>query len=117
MLAVVLSAVLAADQHGVTARIVGVDAEYANINTDVSAEQLDAHAIVLGSRFTFEYAGNAHFATFVSDYADVAKGEWLGLLGDDNTLKIAISFGQACSAIACEIGDEIIIYPASHENR
>lgn len=114
LLVIVASAIAAtpgADERSITAKIVGTDFGYANINTDATHEQLQALGIELGSRFAFEHDGTRRLATFVADYTSVPDGEWLGLL-DNNTLKLAISFGQACPEIACATGDTVIITKA-----
>ena len=97
-----------AEELVLTASVIGVDHEYANVRTSVSAMEWNQLGVAIGTRMVIEHKGARVDATFVETYGDVATGEWLGLLEDDH-LKIAISFGHACEIMDCAIGDRLTI--------
>ena len=97
-----------AEELVLTASVIGVDHEYANVRTSVSAMEWNQLGVAIGTRMVIEHKGVRVDATFVETYGDVATGEWLGLLEDDH-LKIAISFGHACEIMDCAIGDRLTI--------
>ena len=97
-----------AEELVLTASVIGVDLEYANVRTSVSAMEWNQLGVAIGTRMVIEHKGARVDATFVETYGDVATGEWLGLLEDDH-LKIAISFGHACEIMDCAIGDRLTI--------
>ena len=97
-----------AEELVLTASVIGVDHEYANVRTSVSAMEWNQLGVAIGTRMVIEHKGVRVDATFVETYGDVATGEWLGLLEDDH-LKIAISFGHACEIMDCTIGDPLTI--------
>ena len=97
-----------AEELVLTASVIGVDHEYANVRTSVSAMEWNQLGVAMGTRMVIEHKGARVDATFVETYGDVATGEWLGLLEDDH-LKIAISFGHACDIMGCAIGDRLSI--------
>ncbi len=97
-----------AEELVLTASVIGVDHEYANVRTSVSAMEWNQLGVAIGTRMVIEHKGARVDATFVETYGDVATGEWLGLLEDDH-LKIAISFGHACEIMDCTIGDPLTI--------
>ena len=97
-----------AEELVLTASVIGVDHEYANVRTSVSAMEWNQLGVAIGTRMVIEHKGTRVDATFVETYGDVATGEWLGLLEDDH-LKIAISFGHACEIMDCTIGDPLTI--------
>ena len=97
-----------AEELVLTASVIGVDHEYANVRTSVSAMEWNQLGVAIGTRMVIEHKGVRVDATLVETYGDVATGEWLGLLEDDH-LKIAISFGHACEIMGCAIGDRLSI--------
>ena len=44
------------------------------------------------------------------DYSDVSEGEWIAVPNESEKVKLAISFGNACTTLGCTVGDEILIY-------
>ena len=97
-----------AEELVLTASVIGVDHEYANVRTSVSAMEWNQLGVAIGTRMVIEHKGARVDATFVETYGDLAAGKWLGLLEDDH-LKIAISFGHACEIMGCAIGDRLTI--------
>ena len=63
-----------------TARVVSISQEYANINTDVNEEELAALGIVRGTQFTATLGQERISALLGSDYNDVPRGDWVALI-------------------------------------
>ena len=100
-----------AAQHGpLTARVVRISDEYANINTNLDAKGLATAGIVQGSTFRAHFGSQSIEVFYGEDYGDVARGEWVGLI-DEGALQIAISFGNAATVLDCAVGDEFLIVP------
>ena len=97
------------------ATVVRISEEYANINTDVSDVDLSARGITHGSVFTVSFGDRTLTALLGVDYADVPRGEWVGLIEDDGNLQLAISFGNAATDLGCSIGDKLYIVPTGFE--
>ena len=94
--------------------VVGIDDEYSNIRTSISATEWDRFDVPMGSSVVINYGDVRFEATFVQTYADVSNGDWLVLVEDDH-LKIAISFGHACEIVDCVIGDPLTIFVPRHQ--
>ena len=98
-----------------TARVVSISQEYANINTDVNEEALAAMGIVRGTQFTAALGQERISALLGSDYSDVPRGDWVALIERDERdstrtyLQLAISFGNAATEIGCAVGDTLYI--------
>ena len=98
-----------------TARVVSISQEYANINTDVDEEELAALGIVRGTQFTAALGQERISALLGSDYSDVPRGDWVALIERDERdstrtyLQLAISFGNAATEIGCAVGDTLYI--------
>ena len=98
-----------------TARVVSISQEYANINTDVNEEELAALGIVRGTQFTAALRQERISALLGSDYNDVPRGDWVALIERDERdstrtyLQLAISFGNAATEIGCAVGDTLYI--------
>ena len=96
-----------------TARVVSISQEYANINTDVNEEELAALGIV--TQFTATLGQERISALLGSDYNDVPRGDWVALIERDERdstrtyLQLAISFGNAATEIGCAVGDTLYI--------
>ena len=94
---------------GLTANITRISEEFANINTDLSAKTLAKYGITLQQSFSLRYKDRTVKALLGKDYSDVAKGDWVGLIEEDGTLQIAISFGHAATELGAKAGDRVYI--------
>lgn len=90
-----------------TAQVANISSEYANINTDLSQEALAMVGIVHGSTFRVRFGDDSVDVFFGKTYEDVARDEWVGLIEEDGTLQIAISFGHAATVMGCTAGDTL----------
>ena len=93
----------------VPALVVSISEEYANINTDISKKRLASIGIEVGSRFTAHFENQKIKALLGKDYSDVSRGDWIALIEEDDTLQLAISFGNAATKIGCAAGDTLYI--------
>jgi S-adenosylmethionine hydrolase len=96
---------------GLTANITRISEEFANINTDLSAKTLAKYGITLQESFSLRHKDHTIKVLFGKDYSDVAKGDWVGLIEEDGTLQIAISFGHAATELGAKAGDRVYIEP------
>ena len=94
-----------------TAVVVRISDEYANINTDLSAERLAAVGITQKTMFTATIKGRQITALLGSSYADVPRGGWIALIEEDGNMQLAISFGHAATELGCSVGDTLFIQP------
>ena len=101
-------AVWAQASQTVTASITVVEQEYANILLDARPEQLSEIGLAVGTKFTFTHNGQSYAATLVEEYADVEIGHWLGR-AFENRVELAINSGNACTLLACKVGDAVTI--------
>ena len=92
-----------------TANVVRVSEEYANINTDVSGTQLSAWGVGHQQLFTVKFKSHTVQPMLGKDYSDVPRGEWIALIEEDGRLQLAISFGHAATEIGCSVGDTLYI--------
>ena len=97
-----------AESPTVTTTIAEVEAEYANILLDANPSELRELGLTLGTTFTFTHSGRSYTATLVEEYGDVEQGEWLGRMWEQR-VELAISFGNACTALGCKVGDAVTI--------
>lgn len=95
-----------------TAVIVRISEEYANINTDLSAERLAAAGITQKTMFTATIKGRQITVLLGSSYADVPRGDWIALIEEDGNMQLAISFGHAATELGCSVGDTLFVQPA-----
>ncbi len=88
-----------------------ISEEYANINTDLSAESLTAAGITQTTVFTATFKGRQITALLGSSYSDVNRGDWIAQIEDDGNMQLAISFGHAATELNCSVGDTLFVHP------
>ena len=93
------------------AHVVYISDEYKNINTDLSGESLAKAGIIQGSTFRARLGDNNIDVFLGTRYNDVDRDEWVGLIEEEGTLQIAISFGHAATVLGCAVGDTLYISP------
>ena len=91
--------------------VVRISEEYANINTDLSAESLTAAGITQTTVFTATFKGRQITALLGSSYSDVNRGDWIAQIEDDGNMQLAISFGHAATELNCSVGDTLFVHP------
>ncbi|HBP14267.1 MAG TPA: hypothetical protein DD457_03625, partial [Gammaproteobacteria bacterium] len=75
-LALIVCSALYAGESLLNASVVGVDDEYANIRTSISAADWDRINVPIGTPMVIKHQGMRFEATFVETYADVTQGSW-----------------------------------------
>jgi S-adenosylmethionine hydrolase len=95
------------------AHVVSISNEYKNINTDLSGERLAAGGIIGGSTFRALLRDRSIDVFLGTGYADVDRDEWVGMIEEDGTLQIAVSFGHAATVLGCAVGDTLYIAPSN----
>lgn len=103
-----LAASAIAQSPTVATTISQVEAEYANILLDASPNELHELGLTVGTTFTFTHNDRSYTATLVEEYGDVERGEWLGRMWEGR-VELAISFGNACTVLGCNVGDAVTI--------
>ena len=103
-----LAASAIAQSPTVETTIAAVEEEFANILLAASPTELRELGLTVGTKFTFTHNDRSYTATLVEEYADVERGDWLGRMWEDR-VELAISFGNACTAIGCKVGDAVTI--------
>ncbi|MFT5090508.1 MAG: S-adenosylmethionine hydrolase [Planctomycetota bacterium] len=91
------------------AHVVRISEEYANINTDIHKKTLKAYGIEQQAQFSVTFKEQKFRALLGEGYGDVERGDWIALIEEDDTLQLAISFGNAATEIGCSIGDTLYI--------
>ena len=91
--------------------VVRISEEYANINTDLSAESLTTAGITQTTVFTATFKGRQITALLGSSYSDVNRGDWIAQIEDDGNMQLAISFGHAATELNCSVGDTLFVHP------
>lgn len=92
-----------------SARVVRISEEYANINTDIHKKLLKAYGIEQQATFSVTFKGQKFSALLGKEYSDVERGDWIALIEEDDKLQLAISFGNAATEIDCAVGDTLYI--------
>lgn len=96
-----------------SAQVVRISEEYANINTDLTGARLQEAGIVVGSTFGARCGDEVVDVMLGTSYSDVDRGEWVGLIEENGTLQVAISFGHAADVLGCAVGDRLVILPGA----
>lgn len=96
-------------EASITARVESITADYGNINTDLSWQQVFDLGLELGSTFTISFGDKTFDVMLGTTYGDVERGAWIGLITNDGKLRLARSFQNAAETLGCNVGDAIVI--------
>ena len=108
-LGILLLAAMNVQGADLQAKVTEITADYGNIDTDVSLEQLVELDIKPGDRFGVTFGDHHVTAKFGASYGDVPRGEWVGLFTDLGKLRIARNLENAAKTIGIAAGDLITI--------
>lgn len=89
--------------------VTDVTADYGNIDTDITYQQLESLGVNAGDEFTIKFGGKRVTAHFGTTYGDVPKGEWVGVLNGMGTLRLARNFANAAETLGVRAGDTLTI--------
>lgn len=99
-------------ENSVEGNIAGVTENHGNIFTSLVPEDLEQLGLATGDHFELSVGDHTVRVLLGSDYGDVAKGEWIGILRAEGVLMIARNYASACEALQCSTGDTLTITPA-----
>ncbi len=104
---------MAADAAMINAEIASISEEFANINTNLTSDQLMEAGFASDGWISVTHNEQTIAMPMVTDYADVAEGAWLARMDEDaGTLQIAINGGNAATDIGAAVGDMLHIMAA-----
>ena len=98
-----------ANAQSVTGTIESVAAEYGNLETSLSYEDIETLSLEIGDHFTVAHGGQRITVYFGKTYEDVQKGEWISFLNWEKKLRIAKSFANAAETLDAKAGDYLTI--------
>lgn len=102
---ILLLAALNVQGADLQAKIINITADYGNVDTDVSLEQLSELGVDVGDRFVVTFKNHQVTALLGSSYGDVPRGEWVGLFTDQGMLRISRNFENAANTIGIAVDD------------
>jgi S-adenosylmethionine hydrolase len=104
-IAVILGCVLGglftqADQNlTITGHIRNIAPEYGNLNTSFTQADLDQLGLVSTDQFLIQADHRQISVTLGTQYADVARGQWIGFIDWEGFLRIAVHYGNAAEQL------------------
>jgi len=97
----------------IVGQVIHVD-RFGNLITSITATDLADHSLLGAS--VIEIKGQS-IRGIASNYAEVATGKLLALVGSSDRLEIAVSGGSASQALEAKVGDEVLLEAEGHEDR
>lgn len=105
--------IVKAEPEKIEVEVLHISEEFANINTNISREELAAKGITEGGWIAVSYKGKTYPMLLGKDYSDVEKGAWIARFDEeDNRLQLAVSFGNAATDMGVAVGDKLEIQMA-----
>ena len=104
---------MAADVAMINVEVTSISEEFANINTDVTSDQLMEAGFAADGWISVTHNEQTLVMPMVVDYGDVAEGAWLARMDEESgTLQIAINGGNAATDIGAAVGDMLHVMAA-----
>ncbi|MBT8061717.1 MAG: alpha/beta hydrolase, partial [Gammaproteobacteria bacterium] len=91
--------------------IAGVTANHGNIFTSLVPADLEQLGIEPGDHFLLTVGEHTVQVLLGSNYGDVERGEWIGIMRAEGVLMIARNRESACKTLACAMGSTVVISP------
>ena len=98
-----------ANAQSITGTIESIAAEYGNLETSLSHEDIETLSLEIGDHFTVAHGDQMITVYFGKTYEDVKKGEWISFLNWEKKLRIAKSFANAAETLDAKAGDDLTI--------
>ncbi len=92
--------------------IVGASENHGNIFTSFVPGDMAELGIDSGDTFVISINGKTAEVLMGTEYGDVKRGEWIGIMRAEGVLMLARNFTNACKAVDCAAGDTVTIYAA-----
>ncbi len=89
--------------------IATVAAEFGNIETTLTQEDLDRLEIRVGDDFQLTHKDTTVTVRLGRTYEDVERGEWIAFINWEDKLRVARSFANAAETLGAEDGDPLTI--------
>jgi hypothetical protein len=86
-----------------------ISSDFGNINTDLIEKDLQKLGIALRSSFTVTLRDTTISAVLGTTYGDVPRGEWVGFISWEGTLRLARNYDNAAKTLGCREGDRLLI--------
>ncbi len=97
--------------QGAEAVITSVSGNFGNFFTSFIAGDLQRIGLQPGSHFSLLVRGQTVSVLWRINYRDVKRGEWVAFISGEGNLMIARNSLNACKAVACEVGDRVLLRP------
>lgn len=97
------------DSSSGTGRVIAINPEWGNIDTDFMYPDLERLGIRKGAIFTVQFKDKSFRVMMATTYDDVQQGEWVAFITPDGFLRIARNVESAVKLLGCKQGDRIII--------
>ncbi len=97
----------------VVGQVIHVD-RFGNLITSIMATDLADHSLLIEG--VIEIKGQS-IRGIASNYAEVATGKLLALVGSSDRLEIAVSGGSASQTLGAKVGDEILLKVEGREDK
>jgi len=104
-----LSMVQGHENTQIKGHIRNISPEYGNLNTSFTQADLDQLALVHTDRFLIQTDNRQISVTLGQQYADVARGQWIGFIDWEGFLRIAIHFGNAADKLAVRQDSQLVL--------
>jgi S-adenosylmethionine hydrolase len=97
------------DGSSASARVIAINPEWGNIDTEFVYPDLERVGISKGTIFTVQFKEKSFKVMMATNYDDVQQGEWVAFITADGFLRIARNLESAVKLLGCKQGDNIII--------
>jgi S-adenosylmethionine hydrolase len=97
------------DGISASARVIAINPEWGNIDTEFVYPDLERLGISKGVIFTVQFEEKSFKVMMANTYEDVQQGEWVAFITPEGFLRIARNVDSAVKLLGCKPGDNIII--------
>lgn len=94
---------------GAYCRISNITTDFGNINTDLIEKDLQKLGITLRSSFTVTFGDTTVSVVSGTTYGDAPRGEWVGFISWEGTLRLARNYDNAAKTLGCQEGGRLFI--------
>ncbi len=84
-----------------------ITTDFGNINTDLERLKAADAGLVPGAQFRLSFGARMVYGLFATTYEDVAEGEWVAILTEDDNVQFARSFDNAATALKVQVGSKL----------
>lgn len=99
-------------ENSAEGEIAGTTESHGNIFTSLVPEDLQQLGIKTGDHFNLTIREYTARVLLGSNYSEVSRGEWIGIMRAEGVLMVARNRSNACETAACQVGDKVTITQA-----